>query len=136
MTLIVENKNITKSFIPYLKKRLLGHVALLLDTNKLKKYDEYFKSEGFDNNYQVTINSKRVILLGLSNLQHKRYDTTTHIFINPNTQYPGTTYKIVDLCKMINFGTLSIEGYSIFSNTFEHFQKNINKYIDMARMGR
>lgn len=135
MILIVENKNITESFIPYLKKRIIGYIAIKMELKKLDKYDEYFNSNKFSTNRDVTINSRKVIVLGISNLQHKRYETTTHIFINPNICYPGTDYKVVDLCKIINFGTLSIDGYPIFTNTFEYFSKHIKHYVDKCAMG-
>lgn len=135
MILIVENKDINRSFIPYLKKRLLGYITLILELRKLTKYDEYFASEDFGNVTQIPINPRKVIMLGMTNLQHKRYKTTTHIFINPNLYYPGTPYKVVELCKLINYGSLSVEGYPIFSDTFEHFQKSIHKYTDKPMLG-
>ena len=73
--------------------------------------------------------------MGMSNLVHKRFDTVTQIFINPNLTYPGTNLKVEDLCKIINYGTLSIDAYPIFSMTFEHFSKNLGKYVDRCIMG-
>ena len=135
MTLIIDNKNITKSFIPYLKKRILGHVLILLDLKKIIKYDEYFNSFNFKSDNPTIINTKKIIMLGMSNLIHERYETTTHISINPNITYPGTKFKIIDLCKVINFGTLSIDAYPIFTETFNHFSKNLKKYIDYCAIG-
>jgi hypothetical protein len=136
MTLVVENKDIVPSFISYLKTRLLRHICLILDLSKLKPFDEYFQSlEFLEASNGVIISSKRLILLAMSNLQHKRYESTTHIFINPNITYPGTGLKLVDLCKVINYGTLSIEGYPIFTETFNHFSRNIRKYVEKCSMG-
>jgi hypothetical protein len=136
MTLIVENKDIVPSFISYLKTRLLRHICLILDLSKLKAFDEYFQSSEFlEISNDVIISSKRLILLAMSNLQHKRYESTTHIFINPNVTYPGTGLKLVDLCKIINYGTLSVEGYPIFTETFNHFSRNIRKYVEKCSMG-
>lgn len=135
MTLIIDNKNITKSFIPYLKKRILGYIVSILNFNKLIKYDEYFNSTDFKSDSKITISTKKIILISMSNLIHERYETTTHISINPNINYPGTNFKIIDLCKVINFGTLSIDAYPIFTETFSHFSKNIKKYIDYCAIG-
>lgn len=131
MLLIVDNKDITESFIPYLKNRMLRHICFILDDSKLIRFDEYFKS----NEFTKDITSKHIIMLAMSNLQHKRYDENTHIFINPNITYPGTSIKIVDLCKVINFGNLSVEGYPIFTMTFDHFSRNIKKYVEKCAMG-
>lgn len=131
MLLIVDNKDITESFIPYLKRRMLRHICFRLDDSKLIKFDEYFKS----NKDTKDVTSKHIIMLAMSNLQHKRYEDNTHIFINPNITYPETNIRIVDLCKIINFGTLSIEGYPIFTMTFDHFSRNIKKYVEKCAMG-
>ncbi len=136
MTLIVDNKYVTMSFIKFLKRRMLGWVALNLNRKRLTIFDEYFKSSDFirlSNN--VTVSSRQVIIMSMTNLIHKRYDTVTHIFVNPNICYPGTNIKLVDLCKIINFGNMSVEGYPIFTETFDHFHNNITKYVDRCIIG-
>ena len=136
MTLIVNNKDVTTNFILFLKKKMLSYIAYILDIKRLVAYDEFFNSEEFRKiSGNVVIDSKKVIVLGMSNLTHKRFESTTHIFINPNLTYPGTTLKIESLCKIINYGNLSIDAYPIFSMTFNHFSKNIGKYVDRCIMG-
>ena len=136
MTLIVDNKDINLHFIKFIKRKMLEHISLILNFKKLTPFDEYFKSEEFNKlSNNVRVSSKKVIVLGMTNLIHKRYETNTHIFINPNILFPGTDIKLVDLCKIINYGNMSIEGYPIFTDTFEHFSKNINKYIDRSIAG-
>ena len=135
MTLIVENKYINLYFIKYLKKRMLRHLATLLNIKKLERYDEYFNSKEFNHDDNTHISSRKVLLLGMTNLSHKRYENSTHIFIDPNINYPETNFKVVDLCKVINFGTMSIDGYPIITETFEHFSKNIKKYKDSCMIG-
>lgn len=136
MTLIVENKDINTYFIKYLKRRLLGHISLILNIKKLVPFDEYFNSDEFKIlSGGIKVSAKKVIVLGMSNLTHRRYETTTHIFINPNIYYTGTNIKLVDLCNLINFGNMSIDGYPIFTETFNHFSRNIKKYIDKCIIG-
>lgn len=136
MTLIVDNKNTNLHFILYLKKRMLRHVAIILNPKRLVPYDEYFNTDEFKRiSDGAEISSRRIIMLGMTNLIHKKYESNTHIFINPNIVYPGTSLKVVDLCKVINFGTMSVDAYPIFSETFEHFYKNINKYLESCIIG-
>ena len=136
MTLVVENKDINTHFIKFLKRRIMGYISLIMNFKRLKPFDEYFNSNEFKSiSNNVVISSKRIITMGMTNLVHKRYETNTHIFINPNITYPGTTIKIVDLCKLINYGTLSLEGYPIFTKTFDHFSKNIKKYRNKCILG-
>ena len=136
MTLIVDNKDITTHFISFIKKRMLGYISVLISFKRLAPFDEYFASDEFKSvSNNVKVSSRKVIVLGMSNLTHKRYETTTHIFINPNIYYPGTGLKLADLCKIINFGNMSIDAYPIFTETFDHFSKNIKKYIDKCIVG-
>ena len=111
-------------------------MSTITDTKKLHKYDELFHSKEFlkmSNN--TIISSRQVIVMGMTNLTHKRYETNTHIFINPNINYPGTNLRIVDLCKIINYGNMSIDGYPILTMTFDYVQSNIGKYIDRYTTG-
>lgn len=136
MTLVLENKNITQNFVVFLKNRMLSYMSTILDTRKLTSFDEYFMSDEFKLlTNGVKVSSRRVILLGMTTLVHKRFDTTTQIFMNPNITYPGTSLKIYDLCKLINYGTISIDGYPIFTDTFNYFSKNIEKYVDRYTRG-
>lgn len=136
MTLVVDNKHINKGFIPFIKKKLFAYMSTITDTKKLHKYDELFHSKEFlkmSNN--TIISSRQVIVMGMTNLIHKRYETNTQIFINPNINYPGTNLRIVDLCKIINYGNMSIDGYPILTMTFDYVQSNIGKYIDRYTTG-
>ena len=136
MTIVVDNKYINQGFISFIKKRILGYMSVILNINKLQRYDELFQSEEFlILSNKTSISSRKVVLMAMTNLIHKRYETNTHIFINPNINYPGTNMKIVDLCKIINYGTLSIDAYPIFTETFNHIQQNIGKYIDIYTKG-
>lgn len=136
MTLRVDNKNINQHFISYLKKRMLGYASTILNVRQLDPFDEYFNSGDFKKlSNDTTVSTRKVVLLSMTNLIHKRYETTTHIFINPNINYPGTDMKLVDLCKIINFGNMSIDAYPIFTETFDHFSNNIKKYMDRCILG-
>ena len=111
-------------------------MAMLLDVRKLSKFDEYFNSEEFSVlTNGVTLSAKQILVLGMSNLKHKRYEINTHIFIDPVIVYPGTQLKIVDLCKIINYGNLSINGYSIISDVFNHFSEHIKGYVNKHLTG-
>jgi len=136
MILVVDNKYINKGFILFLKRRILFRLVQSINIKKLSMYDEYFndafKDEEIDD---VIISTKKVILLAGKNLCSDRFDTETHIYINPNINYPNTNIKLIDLCKIINYGTLSIEPYPIFSDCFNHFHKGIKRYINMFISG-
>ena len=136
MTLLIENVNFKRGFIRFLKKRILQYAMLSLSPKRLHTFDEFFNSSAFrPESINVRISSRRVLLIGLSNLEHSRGDTTTSIFISPTIRYPGTDYLIVDLCRLINYGNLSVEPYPIISDTMTHFSKHIRKYQNKFILG-
>lgn len=136
MILVVDNEYATQKFISFLKQRMLSHLSAIIDTKKLIPYDEYFNTDEFRELYgDGNVSAVKVVVFGMKHLSHKRYESNTHIFINPNVNYPGTQINLFTLCKLINFGNMSIDAYPIFTDTFNHFSKNLSKYIDKCIIG-
>ena len=130
MNIVVDNKYITKGFISFLIRRIQMYTYSILNISKLRIYDEYFKSI-----YNVEISSIRVFKISTSNLKYKRNDTTTTIYINPDITYPGTQIKIIDLCRIINYGALNIPPYPIFTDISNQFTNNIKTYASKFTIG-
>ena len=130
MNIVVNNISISNGFINFIKQKTFGYMATILNIDKLDVYDEYFKYI-----HNTDILAKKVIILSMSNLSHDRQETTTTIYINPDLKYPGTNINLIDLCKIINNGNLNIPSYPIFTQTFEHIQNNLPKYLDKFIIG-
>jgi len=70
-------------------------------------------------------NAYELCIIAMYNLITKQESENYIIKINPNAIYPGTYLKLVDLCKLINFGNLGIKGYPIFTEIFRKVENNI-----------
>lgn len=129
MYLSISKEYAKDGFISFLIKRIVGTVSILLDIKKLTSFDNYFKSEEFLSDYGTNdISARKVILLALNNIRSKITSDAVLIYIDDNIYYPNTDIKLITLCKVINYGTLSIPAYPIFTNVFNHFKKDIKKY--------
>lgn len=136
MTLLIENMNLKRGFITFLKKRILRHALLQLNPMRLSVFDDFFNSDNFSTEpLGVRISARRALLLGLSNLEHSRGETSTSIFISDTVKYPGTEFLVVDLCRVINYGNLSIDPYPVISDTMNYFSKNIRTYQNKFILG-
>ena len=131
MTLLVEEKYNKIDFLKFLKRRILTYFASVVNTKKVLPYDEYFKSDEFKEKFgDVSISSLLVIKLGITNLKVVTYPTYSTISINDAVMYPDTKIRVLDLCKIINYGNLSVDAYPIFTNVFLHFKINMKKYVN------
>lgn len=134
MQLLITDKNdvLTKDFGNWLIQRIQEKLAVDIDERKLKKWDNFFeKSSEYKSIYKKKIVTKELIITGMRNLVCFKSPVCLSIQIDKNQFVPGLDrVKIDSVCKLINYGNQDIKGYSIFTDTFEHFASNINEYVD------
>ena len=136
MTLLIDHKYDYPSFIAFLKRRLMGYVAQHVNRGKLMVLDEYFKSDSFLELYGTNnVSAYTVIRLSLTNLTYTHFPSYAILSVNDKVLYPGTNIRLVDLCKIINYGNLSVEAYPIVTDTFRHFSTHIKQYVNKYEMG-
>lgn len=124
-------------FIIWLKTKIRNKILADLDTDKLIKWDNYFNDNPvYKSIYKKQIQSIDIITAGASNLIHSDQDELINICINPNVYTPGLDrIKLLTICKLINYGNQELSGYPIFTNTFEYFSDNIQKYVNLYLIG-
>ena len=128
MRLVIRSK-VEDSFYPWLikfiKRTLLGKV----DYRKLFMFETTLnENKSLLGLFRRYISGREVFITGVNNIIVTHFDDKDIIQIDPNAIYPGTQTKVITLCKMINFGTLNFEPYSIFTDTFKYVEDNI-KYL-------
>ena len=50
--------------------------------------------------------------------------------INSNNFIPNTFAKFISIINTINYGTLTLAPYPIYTETFNYFAQNIEEYLD------
>ena len=116
---VTKTTQITNEFIQYLLARIRS--MLLNSIIKYEKYDILFKD--FDNS--ITVAS--VVSQAASNLRVLNYETKLIIQINPTVNYINSSIRLIDLCKLLNYGNLEMNGCHIFTQTFDYIATNFNK---------
>lgn len=74
---------------------------------------------------QFSVNS--ILILASQNLMISNYDSYIIIQINPDVNLPQSYTRLIDACRLLNYGTIDIQGTYIFSDTFDYVAKNINQ---------
>lgn len=136
MTLMIDHKYDKEGFIQFLKKRMLGYIAMNLNTDKLKTFDEYFSSDAFKSVYgDVIVHPVVIFKLSILNLKVVHYPKYATLMIDDKIMYPNTQIRLIDLCKLLNYGNLSVEAYPIISDTFRHFSTHLISYVNKYELG-
>ena len=111
-------------------------MAMNINLGKLKDLDEYFKSDSFKELYgDVNVSAYTVVKLSLINLKYTHFPSYATLSINDKIFYPSTNIRLIELCKIINYGNLSVEAYPIIIDTFRHFSTHIKQYVSKYEMG-
>ena len=102
----------------------------ILNLIKLYLLDSNIDFTAFTNYFQKNysdITVQDILLQATKYLEIINYQDIVIIQINPNIQFKDLSFKLIDLCKMLNYGTIDIQGTNIFSDTFDYISNNINQ---------
>ena len=133
MKLIIENINDTK-FISYLISTIKSYLLYNYNYRKAQKLEDYLNTiPKFKSKFRRYISVKELIMIAAYNLRYKKFSSYYEITIDQNQKVFGIDAKLYDICRLINFGTLDVNGYSIFSDAFNYVEENINTLYSLYR---
>lgn len=136
MTLMIDHEYARNDFLSFLKRRMLGYISMHINLDKVKAFDEYFESDAFKRSYGDTeVCSATIFKMSVTNLKIVHYPTYATISIDDKLMYPDTNIRLIDLCKLMNYGNLSVDAYPIISDTFRHFSTHMKYYVNKYRLG-
>lgn len=118
-----------KWLIPQIKIKLLSKIS----NYNFKNIDKYLtESDEIKRLYKKDYTSKDVIIFAADNLVCNGTDGEIYISFS-NTKYvPGyDRFNLLTAVKTINYGTLSVKGCPIFTDTFKYFEKNIQQFVEL-----
>ena len=104
----------------------------ILDESRLEAFDKYLNSGNVIEfeipvNKRVRISTKNILIGAINNLIYTKQNNNNNyiIEINPNEYIPNMRAKFIDIAKLVNYGTLSVQAYDIFDKTFELVAKRL-----------
>lgn len=125
MKLVINNCDdiqFIKYLIKLLRKQLLGSIV----PGKLIKWDNYLNTLPiFKTKYKKGITAKEIIYSAAFNIRYMKSGQDYTIYIDNNQKIFGTNAKLYSICKLINYGNMQMQGYPIFTNTFNYIADNI-----------
>lgn len=115
---------IDKTFI-----RLLLFKFKILCLSRIDAYQVKRINNDLYNLLGVEINYIKLLNTGVRNTKCIMEDDVLFFIIPNNLKYPKTDFKISDLLKITEFGTLQIRPYPIIRKTLSLLKKNIKLYL-------
>lgn len=126
---------ITPAFVNWLIDQITSSLTAELDDKKLSRFDSIFAA--YNLNLRSTDYSKDIFEQSLHALVATFSDLAITISIDPKIHARSfDRLRLLDACKLINYGNLEIPGYPIFSKVFEYFADNLPTYIDIYKHTR
>ena len=112
-------------FVLYVIRFLRSYIIQETNYRKLAALDAYLNSPNMFGDAVRILSCRAIILSAANNLVFKRFHDEIVITINNNKKFAGLNAKLYDLCKLINYGTVSVPGYPIFTEAFNYVADNI-----------
>lgn len=118
----VPDKSFMHFLINYIRVYLIEHI----DKDRARAWDRYFLEDSLLSG--VTL--KQVIGESLKHLAITEFQDRFEISIKTEEKIRGSSAKLYEVCRLINYGNLSMVAYPIFTNTFKYFKNHLSDYID------
>lgn len=119
MKLLVKTDNV--DFIHYLIQIL---------RYKIKVICLYSYNDTINNLLLITTENRyglhKIVNMSINNLISYKFNDFYVITIDNNAILPNTEFKLIDMCKLINYGNLDISGTMIYTQAFKYINDNIN----------
>lgn len=125
----VLSSHFSKWFLRIIKETLIQNI----DKQKAKMWNEYLNSTTtFKSIYLKNIDAVSVLMIGINNIVLTRVQNKLIYHIDNNQYVPGLDrVKVIDICKLINYGTLSHPAYPLFTSVFTEMQQHFSEYVDV-----
>ena len=120
-----------KTFIRWFQRRVKQELIRQLQPQKANFWNDYLNEQYDDFKiYPLKLSSDKLLRLGIDNIIFSYFQNQITFRIDNNILVPGLDrIKLVDICKLINYGNLSHEGYPLFSSVFTEMQSNFEQYV-------
>lgn len=130
MKILIENKlPYDDAFIKWLVKQIKSNLFAEVNINLINALNEKLLS------IDIEIDLQKAFIQIVNSITYSKNKMYFHIFINPNRKITGTNYKCIEIAKLINYGTIEVLGYGIFSKVFNEVNDNLDVYLNKKSLG-
>ena len=119
MELVIQNDDqMSSQFISYLLNVIRSTI--------MEQIQDYLKFNFMFSKYDSIINVQTIMSLAAQNFKSYIFQDKIIIKIDPLVNYLNTQFKLITLCKFLNYGDLEIPGCHVFSNILNSIVTQLN----------
>lgn len=131
MKMVLQKEHVpSKEFVEYLLDKIRVHLIENLSKENMKMWDAYFANDEALKGATL----REIVGESLKAMTVEEHPTTFEIAIKSSARLSRTNAKLYEVCKLINYGNLSIMGSNIYTKTFRYFNEHIQEYIEKFLM--
>lgn len=130
MNLIIESAVDITDFCNWLITQIQSYIKLNLNNKKVERFDKYI-NENIPMQPKRILTTAELISAASYNLVVNKIQNNYIIQIDSNVFIPNTFAKFINIMQLINYGNLVLPPYPIWTETFNYFADNINKYLEI-----
>ena len=129
MNIIIKNTNkYDLNFFNWLIEKIKSYLLMFDDFSRYKQIEEYINSNILRSKKYRYLLMHDIFFIAAASYECINYGSTAIIQINPQIKIYNTTIKVIDICKILNYGSISVKGIDIFSQIANHIKLNLNNY--------
>lgn len=129
MNIIIKNTNkYDLNFFNWLIEKIKSYLLMFDDFSKYKQIEEYINSNILRSKKYRYLSMHDIFFIAAASYECISYGSTAIIQINPQIKIYNTNIKVIDICKILNYGSISVKGIDIFSQIANHIKLNLNNY--------
>lgn len=119
----------TDDFLNYVLAKFKDIYYEIVDERKLAPFEVYINElPRYKSLMKNHISAKEICITALYNIRILHYRQDVIFKIDETVYLPNTRIKLIELCKLINDGTLLLRSYPIFTEIFDWVKDNIEVY--------
>ena len=129
MNIIIKNTNkYDLNFFNWLIEKIKSYLLMFDDFSKYKQIEEYINSNILRSKKYRYLSMHDIFFIAAASYECISYGSTAIIQINPQAKIYNTNIKVIDICKILNYGSISVKGTDVFSQIANHIKLNLNNY--------
>ena len=129
MNIIIKNTNkYDLNFFNWLIEKIKSYLLMFDDFSRYKQIEEYINSNILRSKKYRYLSMHDIFFIAAASYECINYGSTAIIQINPQIKIYNTNIKVIDICKILNYGSISVKGIDIFSQIANHVKLNLNNY--------
>lgn len=129
MNIIIKNTNkYDLNFFNWLIEKIKSYLLMFDDFSRYKQIEEYINSNILRSKKYRYLSMHDIFFIAAASYECINYGSTAIIQINPQIKIYNTNIKVIDICKILNYGSISVKGTDVFSQIANHVKLNLNNY--------